>query len=326
MPAIRRMTPGQRQTLPGRIELAKIRHHGRPVNGILLLDKGQGISSNGALQVAKRMFAAAKAGHTGSLDPLATGMLPVCFGEATKFSQFLLDADKSYRVTAHFGVTTETGDADGAVVAEKPVTFTEAQLLAAMERFEGEIEQVPSMYSALKHNGEPLYKLARQGIVVEREARRVTIHRFEFISFDGKEAVMEVDCSKGTYVRSLVEDLGAQLGCGAHVSALRRLSAGPYPAARMITLDALGALKAEGGFDAIDALLLPVETAVADWPRVELSDNAAFYVMQGQAVMAPNRPTQGSVSLYQASTGAFLGVGEVLEDGRIGPKRLIAKP
>lgn len=305
--------------------MGKIRHHGRPINGILLLDKEQGVSSNGALQVAKRMFAAAKAGHTGSLDPLATGMLPVCFGEATKFSQFLLDADKRYRVTARFGITTETGDADGAVVAERQVAFTEAQLIVAMEAFMGEIEQIPSMYSALKHNGEPLYKLARQGITVEREPRRVTIHRFEFISFDGRDAVLEVDCSKGTYVRSLVEDLGNSLGCGAHVSALRRLSAGPYPAEKMITLDTLANLKAEGGFAAIDALLLPVETSVADWVRVELTDNAAYYLMQGQAVMASNRPSHGQVSLYQTSTQTFLGVGEVLEDGRIGPKRLIAK-
>ena len=304
--------------------MAKIRHHGRPINGILLLDKSGGITSNGALQIAKKMFAAAKAGHTGSLDPLATGMLPICFGEATKFSQFLLDADKSYRVTARFGITTETGDADGEVLEQKPVAFTEAQLLAAMTAFEGDIEQVPSMYSAIKHNGEPLYKLARQGIVVERAPRAVTIHRFELIEFDGTDAVLEVDCTKGTYVRSLVEDLGAALGCGAHVAALRRLSAGPYPAEKMLTLDDLGALKAEGGFEAIDAHLLPLESSVADWPRVMLSDNAAYYLLQGQPVMTPERPTHGQVSIYQASTQQFLGVGEVLEDGRVGPKRLLA--
>lgn len=304
--------------------MAKIRHHGRAINGILLLDKQAGITSNGALQIAKKMFAAAKAGHTGSLDPLATGMLPICFGEATKFSQFLLDADKSYRVTARFGITTETGDADGAVLEQKPVAFTEAQLLAAMAAFEGDIEQVPSMYSAIKHNGEPLYKLARQGIVVERAPRAVTIHRFELISFDGTDAVLEVDCTKGTYVRSLVEDLGAALGCGAHVAALRRLSAGPYPAEKMLTLDDLGALKTEGGFAAIDAHLLPLESSVADWPRVMLSDNAAYYLLQGQPVMTPERPSHGQVSIYQASTQQFLGVGEVLEDGRVGPKRLLA--
>lgn len=304
--------------------MAKIRHHGRALNGILLLDKSPGITSNGALQVAKKMFAAAKAGHTGSLDPLATGMLPICFGEATKFSQFLLDADKSYRVTARFGITTETGDADGAVLEQKPVKVTEKQLLDAMLPFEGGIEQIPSMYSAIKHNGEPLYKLARQGIVVERAPRAVTIHRFELISFDGTDAVLEVDCTKGTYVRSLVEDLGAALGCGGHVAALRRLSAGPYPTDKMLTLDDLGALKTEGGFEAIDKMLLPLESSVADWPRVELSDNAAYYLLQGQAVMTPDRPSHGQVSLYQASTQLFLGVGEVLEDGRIGPKRLLA--
>jgi tRNA pseudouridine55 synthase len=303
--------------------LARKRHHGRSVNGILLLDKDAGITSNGALQVVKKMFAAAKAGHTGSLDPLATGMLPICFGEATKFSQFLLDADKSYRVTARFGITTETGDADGAILEEKPVNLSEKQVLDAMTYFEGDIQQIPSMYSAIKHQGEPLYKLARQGIEVEREPRAVTIHRFDLIEFTDAVAVLDVDCTKGTYVRSLVEDLGNLLGCGAHVSALRRLRAGPYPTEKMRTLDELGNLKRDGGFDAIDSLLLPVSTAVADWPRVELSDNAAYYLLQGQPIMTPDRPSHGMVGLYQTSTEDFLGVGEVLEDGRIGPRRLV---
>lgn len=304
--------------------MARKRNHGRALNGILLLDKSTGITSNGALQIAKRLFAAAKAGHTGSLDPLATGMLPICFGEATKFSQFLLDADKSYRVTARFGIATETGDADGEVIAEKPVNVTEAQLLDAMQAFKGDIEQIPSMYSAIKHNGEPLYKLARQGITVERAPRAVTIHRFELIDFDGTDAVIEVDCTKGTYVRSLVEDLGAALGCGGHVAALHRLQAGPYPADKMLSMDDLGAIKRDGGFEALDTVLLPLSSSVADWPRVELSDNAAYYLLQGQAVMTPDRPSHGLVSLYQTSTGKFLGVGEVQEDGQIGPKRLIS--
>lgn len=305
--------------------MAKKRRHGRPINGILLLDKDTDITSNGALQITKRLFAAAKAGHTGSLDPLATGMLPICFGEATKFSQFLLDADKSYRVTARLGISTETGDADGEVREEKPVDVSEAQLLEAMSRFEGDIEQVPSMFSAIKHNGEPLYKLARQGITVERQPRAVTIHRFELIEFDGTDAVIDVDCTKGTYVRSLVEDLGDLLGCGAHVAALRRSQAGPYPADKMLTLDQLGDLKREGGFEAIDELLLPISSSVADLPRVELSDNAAYYLMQGQSVMTPDRPSHGLVSLHQGSSGDFLGVGEVQEDGQIGPKRLISQ-
>lgn len=299
------------------------KRRGRPVNGILLLDKSEGVSSNGALQTAKRMFAAAKAGHTGSLDPLATGMLPICFGEATKFSQFLLDADKSYRVTAKLGVITETGDSEGDVVKTAPVDVTEAQVEAALEPLRGDIEQVPSMYSALKHNGQPLYKLARQGIEVERKPRKVTIYRLQLLDFRGDEVDMEVDCSKGTYVRSLVEDLGAALGCGAHVTALRRLSAGPYPADRMLTLDDLGALKADGGFEAIDEKLLPLSTSVADWPAVQLGEDASFYLQRGQAVMASDRPSSGWVSLYEASSGDFLGVGEVQDDGLIAPRRLV---
>ena len=299
------------------------KRRGRPVNGILLLDKPQGITSNGALQTVKRMYAAAKAGHTGSLDPLATGMLPICFGEATKFSQFLLDADKSYRVTAKLGVVTETGDSDGEVVKTVPVSVTEAQVAEALVPLRGEIEQVPSMYSAIKHNGEPLYKLARQGIEVERKPRRVTIYRLQLLDFRGDEVDLEVDCSKGTYVRSLVEDLGAALGCGAHVSALRRLSAGPYPVERMLTLDQLGDLKEQGGFEAIDEKLLPLSTSVADWPAVQLGEDASFYVQRGQAVMASDRPASGWVSLFQASSGDFLGVGEIQDDGMIAPRRLV---
>lgn len=304
--------------------MGKRRRGGRSLNGILLLDKADGVTSNGALQMAKKMFAAAKAGHTGSLDPLATGMLPICFGEATKFSQFLLDADKSYRVTAQLGVATETGDADGEVRETRPVTVTEAQVLKALDGFLGEIEQVPSMYSAIKHQGTPLYKLAREGITVERTPRRVRIHEIQGASLDGTRVYFDLACSKGTYVRSLVEDLGEQLGCGAHVIGLRRLSAGPYPAERMLTLEQLGNIKAEGGFAAIDEYLLPLSSSVADWPRVALGDNAAYYLRQGQPVMTGNRPADGWVSVYQASTDEFLGVGEILEDGRIAPRRLVS--
>ena len=194
--------------------MAKRRPRGRDLNGILLLDKSSGVSSNGALQMAKKMFAAAKAGHTGSLDPLATGMLPICFGEATKFSQFLLESDKSYRVTAKLGVTTETGDADGNVVNTTEVSASAAQIEAALLSFKGDIEQIPSMYSAIKHEGVPLYKLAREGITVERKPRPVTIYDLRILRIDGDELEFEVDCSKGTYVRSLVEDTGALLGCG----------------------------------------------------------------------------------------------------------------
>ena len=194
--------------------MAKRRPRGRNVNGILLLDKVGGVSSNGALQMVKKMFAAAKAGHTGSLDPLATGMLPICFGEATKFSQFLLESDKSYRVTAKLGVITETGDADGDVVSTTAVTATPAQIEDALMSFKGDIEQVPSMYSAIKHQGVPLYKLAREGKTVERKPRPVTIYDLRILRIEGDELEFEVDCSKGTYVRSLVEDTGEKLGCG----------------------------------------------------------------------------------------------------------------
>ena len=305
--------------------MGKQRRGGRDLNGILLLDKSQGVTSNGALQMAKKMFAAAKAGHTGSLDPLATGMLPICFGEATKFSQFLLDADKRYRVTAQLGVSTETGDADGEVRETRPVDVTEPRVLEALDRFLGEIEQVPSMYSAIKHNGTPLYKLAREGITVERKPRRVTIHEISDARLEeGDRLSFDVACSKGTYVRSLVEDLGEMLGCGAHVAALRRLSAGPYPAERMLTLEQLGEIKAAGGFEAIDELLLPLSTSVADWPRVALGETSAYYLRQGQPVMTSDRPMDGWVSIYEASTDTFMGVGEVLEDGRIAPRRLVS--
>jgi len=304
--------------------VAKRRPRGRNISGILLLDKVTGVSSNGALQMAKKMFAAAKAGHTGSLDPLATGMLPICFGEATKFSQFLLESDKSYRVTAKLGVTTETGDADGEVVKTTEVTASAADIEDALMSFMGDIEQIPSMYSAIKHEGVPLYKLAREGKTVERKPRAVTIYDIRILRIEGDELEFEVDCSKGTYVRSLVEDTGDKLGCGGHVTVLHRLSAGPYPAEKMLTLEQLGNIKAEGGFEAIDELLLPLSTSVADWPRVELGDNAAYYIQQGQPVMASDRPVDGWVSVYKASSGEFLGVGEVLEDGRIAPRRLVS--
>lgn len=304
--------------------MAKRRRRGRDVSGILLLNKEAGVSSNGALQMAKKMFAAAKAGHTGSLDPLATGILPICFGEATKFSQFLLEADKRYQVTARLGVTTETGDADGEVVASQPVTATPDQIEAALMGFLGDIEQVPSMYSAIKHEGTPLYKLAREGITVERKPRPVTIYDLRVLRIEDDELEFEVACSKGTYVRSLVEDTGAQLGCGGHVTALHRLSAGPYSGEDMLTLEQLGEIKESGSFAAIDEMLLPLASSVADLPRVELGDSAAYYLQQGQPIMTPDRPLDGWVSVYQASGSQFLGVGEVLEDGRIAPRRLVA--
>ncbi len=303
------------------------RRKGRPVDGILVLDKPQGISSNQALQVAKRLYGAAKAGHTGSLDPLATGVLPLCFGEATKFSRFLLDADKAYRSTFVLGVATASGDAEGEVIEERPAAhLTEADVLARLDMFRGEIDQVPSMYSAIKHNGQPLYKLARQGQEVERKSRRVTIHELELLAFRGgerPEVDVAISCSKGTYVRSLAEDLGAALGCGAHVSALRRTQAGPFGESMLVSLETLEALKQNEALAEMDALLQPLDAALGQLPLVRVSEAGGFYIRQGQPVQVPNSPCSGMVRMG-LENGEFLGVGEILDDGRVAPRRLIA--
>ena len=287
------------------------------------MDKPAGISSNDVVQQAKRLFGAQKVGHTGSLDPLATGVLPLCFGEATKFSQYLLDADKKYWAQVRLGITTETADADGEVIAQADTSgITESQVTAALETFVGEIEQIPSMYSALKHQGQPLYKLARQGIEVERAPRRISIYSAELLQFSEASIELRVDCSKGTYIRSLAEDLGAALGCGGHVSALRRLAAGPYEEAQATTLDEL---REVGDVREMDALLLPVSSAVGSWPAVRLHEDTAHYVRQGQPVQVAHAPTDGWVQIFElAEEDRFLGVGEILTDGRVAPRRLVA--
>lgn len=304
--------------------MGRKKNKGRDVSGVLLLDKPQGGSSNHVLQRVKRLFGAAKAGHTGSLDPLATGMLPICFGEATKISAFLLDSDKRYRLKCQLGVTTTTGDAEGEVLDEWDVSaITEEDIKKVLPDFVGEIDQVPPMYSALKHNGERLYKLARQGIVVERKSRKVTIYDIEFLSYeqvgDKRILELEVGCSKGTYVRTLVEDIAKKLDIGAHIVELRRLSVGPYDG-DMLTVEQLTEL-AEQGFEALDASLQPVDSGVADWPDVRLTADAAFYVKQGQPVMVPQAPTHGWVRIYDQSE--FLGVGEIQDDGLVAPRRMI---
>ena len=293
------------------------------MNGILVVDKPAGISSNDVVQQAKRLFGAQKVGHTGSLDPLATGVLPLCFGEATKFSQYLLDADKKYWAQVRLGITTETADADGEVIAQADTSgITESQVNAALETFVGEIEQIPSMYSALKHQGQPLYKLARQGIEVERAPRRISIYSAELLQFSEASIELRVHCSKGTYIRSLAEDLGAALGCGGHVSALRRLAAGPYEEAQATTLDEL---REVGDVREMDALLLPVSSAVGSWPAVRLHEDTAHYVRQGQPVQVAHAPTDGWVQIFElAEEDRFLGVGEILTDGRVAPRRLVA--
>lgn len=300
----------------------KRRARGRPVDGILLLDKPLGLSSNHALQRVKRLFDARKAGHTGSLDPLADGMLPICLGNATKLSAFLLDADKYYWFRMRLGQTTATGDAEGEVLEERPVDAIDcAQLEQALARFRGDIEQLPPMYSALKHNGKRLYELAREGVEVERQPRTVTIHALEVLRCDLPEVEIRVHCSKGTYVRTLAEDIGAVLGCGAHVTALRRTGVGPYTDLPMHTMDELEQA-ADGGLPALDAMLLPLDTALGDWPAVRVSADSAFYLTQGQAVLVPKAPTEGWVRIYQGDD--FLAVGEVQDDGRIAPRRLMS--
>ena len=289
------------------------------MNGILVVDKPAGISSNDVVQQAKRLFGAQKVGHTGSLDPLATGVLPLCFGEATKFSQYLLDADKKYWAQVRLGITTETADADGEVIAQADTSgITESQVTAALERFVGEIEQIPAMYSALKRQGQPLYKLARQGIEVKRAPRRISIYSAELLQFSEASIELRVHCSKGTYIRSLAEDLGAALGCGAHVSALRRLAAGPYEEGQATTL---AELCETNDMQEMDALLLPVSSAVDSWPAVRLHEDTAHYVRQGQPVQVAHAPTDGWVQIFElAEEDRFLGVGEILTDGRVAPR------
>ncbi len=307
------------------------RKKGRPINGVLLLNKAGGMTSNSALQQAKRLYFAQKAGHTGSLDPLATGLLPICLGEATKFTQFLLDADKGYRSRFCLGVATETGDADGEVIAEQDASdLTQAQVEQALDAFRGEIEQIPSMYSALKHNGQPLYKLARQGIEVEREPRRVTIHELELLSFElGNPAYIEVAirCTKGTYVRSIAEDLGKALGCGAHVQTLHRTHSGPFLDTDAISLETLSEERGEGLAETLDHHLLAVDCLLEHLPVLELEDSSAYYFRQGQAVMDTqvyHIAEEGGMVRVFSSEGQFLGLGEATDDGRVAPKRLIS--
>ncbi|EEB77914.1 tRNA pseudouridine synthase B [marine gamma proteobacterium HTCC2148] len=291
-----------------------------------MLDKPLGVSSNHALQAAKRLYFAAKAGHTGSLDPLATGVLPLCFGEATKFSQYLLDADKAYQSTFVLGTVTDSGDAEGQILETNDASDVgEADVQQALEAFRGEIEQVPSMFSAIKQNGQPLYKLARQGIEVERKSRTVVIKKLELLEFrpgERPEADIYLECSKGTYVRSIAEDLGQALGCGAHVSALRRTKAGPFSLEDSVTMNTLETLKQNDAVAQMDDLLLPADTAVKSLPLVELGESGGFYMRQGQPVLVPNAPGSGMVRVA-LETGEFLGVGEILDDGRVAPRRLI---
>ncbi|MCE9686392.1 tRNA pseudouridine(55) synthase TruB [Shewanella sp. AS16] len=305
------------------------RPKGRFIDGIVLLDKATGMSSNFALQRVKRLFNAAKAGHTGALDPLATGMLPVCLGEATKFSQHLLDADKRYLVTAKLGQRTDTSDSDGEVVQTRTVDFSEAQLLEALEHFRGDTQQVPSMYSALKYQGQPLYKYAREGKTVPREARPITVFELNFIGLEGDELTLDIHCSKGTYIRTIIDDLGEMLGCGAHVIMLRRTQVAAYPYDKMVTLEQLEALVAQAAetqvepWSLLDPLLLPMDTAVANFPEINLPQAVAPYLMQGQAVQAAGLKPDELVRITIGEQHKFVGIGVMNEDGLLAPKRLI---
>lgn len=303
--------------------MARRSKRGRQVNGVLMLDKPVGITSNAALQKVKRLFNANKAGHTGSLDPLASGVLPICLGEATKISGFLLSADKEYRAVLKLGQTTDSGDADGSVTQTRPViSITEPRVHEVLQSFLGQISQIPPMHSAIKRDGQPLYKLAHQGIVVEREPRDVTIHHLDLLRMAADELEIEVSCSKGTYIRTLAEDIGEMLGCGAHITMLRRIGVGSLDTHKMYSFASLEAIVEQSGTGALDDLLLPMESALPDWPEVRLSEDASFYLCQGQAVFVPQLKDRGWVRLY-AGDKRFLGLGTVLDDGRVAPKRLL---
>lgn len=311
--------------------MSRPRRRGRDVHGVLLLDKPQGMSSNDVLQKVKRIFNANKAGHTGALDPLATGMLPICLGEATKFSRYLLDSDKRYRVIARLGQRTDTSDADGNVIETRPIAFSPEELDAALDGFRGATKQVPSMYSALKYQGRPLYEYARQGMTVPREARDITVYELQFIRWEGDELELEIHCSKGTYIRTIIDDLGEKLGCGAHVIYLRRLQVATYPSERMVTLDKLNALleqaQVEGSSPAasLDPLLMPMESPAMGFPEVNLTSVTAGYLKLGQAVQAAGAPLDGLVRITEGDERKFIGMGEIDDEGRVAPRRLVVE-
>jgi tRNA pseudouridine55 synthase len=301
----------------------------RQVNGILLLDKPLEVSSNGILQRIRWLYQAEKAGHTGALDPLASGLLPICFGEATKFCQFLLDTDKTYEVTARFGVRTDTSDAAGEIISQKPISFSQADLETAVIKARGPQLQIPTMYSALKYQGQPLYKYARQGITVPREARPINIFRFDLLSFDGQDATFVVHCSKGTYIRTLIDDLGETLGSGAYVSALRRIHVGPFQASQMRVESELVPLNDKQDWQGLDALLLPMDQALLGLAELVINPVQHQRLVHGQTVQLNDTeaeslqtaPTLTAIKLY-TEAGHFIGIGAVAE-GVLAVRRLL---
>ena len=306
------------------------RNKGRQVNGILLLNKALGVSSNKALQEVKHLYHAAKAGHTGTLDPLATGVLPICFGEATKFTQFLLDADKKYSATIRFGISTSSGDAGSKIVSESgAINLNIEKINSTLARFRGKILQVPSMYSALKHEGVRLYELARKGINVDRKARSIEIYSLEIINFrpgEFPEADFKVHCSKGTYIRSLAEDIGTSLGCGAYISNLHRDAVGEFNNNDSITQKELEFIKNSDLMDDLDSLLKPIDAGIQHLLEANLTEDATFYFCRGQPVVAPQtfrESKEGDIVRVFQQEGLFIGVGEISADGKLAPKRLI---
>lgn len=305
--------------------MARRNKKGRDITGIIIIDKPTGRSSNHVLQQVKRLFNANKAGHTGSLDPLATGVLPVCLGEATKVSSYLLDADKQYHVTCQLGVVTDSGDSDGVVISTSDIPeFTEQDLLAILPRFIGELGQVPPMFSALKHQGQPLYKLARQGIEVERKSRRITIYDIQLLAITADSFTLDVRCSKGTYIRTLVEDISHALGSGGHVTILRRVAAAGYMEQQALTIEQLIA-SAENGLPSLDESLLPSEDALPDWPSVVLADYMVDAIRQGQAVKVEQAFERANVRLFDPQQ-QFIGLAEMTETGNVQPKRVFVLP
>jgi tRNA pseudouridine55 synthase len=290
----------------------------KPISGVLLLDKPLGFSSNQALQKAKWLLQAAKAGHTGTLDPLATGLLPLCFGEATKFAHYLTDADKTYIATIKLGITTNTGDAEGEVLSTQAVNVSQSQFEQACQSFLGEISQVPPMYSALKHEGKALYEYARAGVEIERKARTVFIRSIQLNTFEKDIAEITVTCSKGTYIRTLAEDIGKQLDCGAHLIGLRRTVTANYQIAQSMTLEQFEALSPDERI----ASLLPPDTAVMHLPALIFDNDSVHYLHQGQSVWQSGVIPKGLLRLYSEQK-VFLGLGELLPDGKVGPKRLV---
>ncbi len=288
------------------------------MDGVLLLDKPVGLSSNQALQQVKRLYMAAKAGHTGSLDPFATGLLPICLGEATKFSHFLLDADKTYQATLRLGATTTTGDTEGDIVTTAEVSVTREIMETVLRRFMGEISQIPPMYSALKHQGKALYEYARAGVEIERPPRAVTIHSIALDELADTSAVITVSCSKGTYIRTLAEDIGKALGCGAYLTQLRRLETGGFDLGQAVTLEQLESMTLEQR----DARLLPADDLLQQFPAVMLDADSAYYLCRGQPVWKSGMVQTGYLRLY-AEPDRFLGLGELDEDGRVAPRRLV---